>query len=168
MESKFTDVTDNMLAPHGLRIANLVIDYLAITGVSFVFGLVVGIMGMRLDGSIEPSFLDEMNKLQEYLLGIVIAMGYYAGFELLTGGRTLGKLITGTIAVTENGELPSYRTLLIRNLCRCIPFDALSFLGSPCRGWHDSISKTCVVRKKVLDEHKMAFLNAIENTNETN
>jgi uncharacterized RDD family membrane protein YckC len=33
-----------------------------------------------------------------------------------------------------------------------IPFNALSFLGIIPRGWHDSISKTYVVRTNLLEE----------------
>lgn len=66
-------------------------------------------------------------------------------FELLFG-QTLGKMITGTKVVTYDIKKPSIKTLFIRNLCRLIPFDPLSFLISE-NGWHDSISKTTVIHK---------------------
>jgi uncharacterized RDD family membrane protein YckC len=70
--------------------------------------------------------------------------------------RTVGKFITQTIVVDEHGEKPHHETILIRSLCRLIPFNPFSvlFLG---RGWHDSISKTYVVNKKALDEKKRLF-----------
>ncbi|WP_462319563.1 hypothetical protein [Marinilabilia sp.] len=49
--------------------------------------------------------------------------------------------------VTETGESPGFRTILIRSLCRFIPFDALSFLGGEESGWHDRISGTRVISR---------------------
>jgi hypothetical protein len=43
---------------------------------------------------------------------------------------------------------PPFGTMVLRSLCRLIPFEPFSFLGSDARGWHDSITKTRVVRKK--------------------
>ncbi len=66
-------------------------------------------------------------------------------FELVFG-QTIGKFLTGTKVIDYNGKKPNFKTLLIRNLCRLIPFDAFSFLVAN-RGWHDSISKTEVIHK---------------------
>src|SRR5690606_773076 len=70
---------------------------------------------------------------------------YHLVFEYAFG-RTPGKFITGTKVIDSAGKKPDFKTLFIRNLCRLIPFDALSFLVSE-RGWHDSISMTYVVNK---------------------
>jgi uncharacterized RDD family membrane protein YckC len=64
-------------------------------------------------------------------------------FELLFG-KTIGKFLTGTKVVDNDEKKPTFKTLLIRNLCRLIPFDAFSYLIFE-TGWHDSISKTTVV-----------------------
>lgn len=55
----------------------------------------------------------------------------------------------------KNGEKPSFSVIFKRTLCRLIPFDGFSFLGS--RGWHDSISDTYVVEKKSLEESVKMF-----------
>ena len=68
--------------------------------------------------------------------------------------RTIGKLITRTKVVMENGEKPSSEAIIIRSLCRMIPFDAFSFLGDPSRGWHDTISKTYVVDVQKFEDQK--------------
>lgn len=44
-----------------------------------------------------------------------------------------------------------------RNFSRLIPFDAFSFIGDSSYGWHDSISKTYVVDKKLLEQKKILF-----------
>lgn len=59
-------------------------------------------------------------------------------------GKTLGKFLTKTKVLNEEGEKPSFQQLLIRNLFRLIPLDPFSFLFSK-RGWHDTISKTYVI-----------------------
>lgn len=75
----------------------------------------------------------------------VLYVLYYLFFEYAFG-KTPGKFITGTKVIDYNGNKPNFKTLLILNLCRLIPFNAFSFLISE-RGWHDSISKTYVVNK---------------------
>ncbi|OXG09556.1 RDD family protein [Flavobacterium araucananum] len=72
-------------------------------------------------------------------------------------GRSFGKLMTGTIVVDKNGIKPGFDVIFIRTLCRLIPFDPLSFLGKSGRLWHDSLSNTYVVNKKVLDENVKMF-----------
>ncbi len=70
---------------------------------------------------------------------------YHLTFEYFFG-KTPGKFLTGTKVIDSNGNKPNFKTLLIRNLCRLIPFDPLSFLIAD-RGWHDSISETYVIYK---------------------
>jgi uncharacterized RDD family membrane protein YckC len=80
------------------------------------------------------------------LLGIyyfVLYFGYYFLFEYFFG-RTPGKFITNTRVTDREGQKPTTKELLIRNICRLIPFDNLSFLFGTV-GWHDSISDTKVV-----------------------
>ena len=59
---------------------------------------------------------------------------------------TPGKCITATVIVNEEGDSPSFGQVIGRTFARMIPFDALSFLGSGARGWHDSMSGTYVVK----------------------
>lgn len=70
---------------------------------------------------------------------------YYAVVESVTGGRSVGKYVTKTKAINQYGQRLDIGTVLKRTLCRIIPFDPLSFLGSVPRGWHDSLSDTYVV-----------------------
>lgn len=78
------------------------------------------------------------------LMTVVVFTIYYTVFEH-SFGKTPGKFITRTHVVTEDGERPTLSNILGRSLCRIIPFDGLSFLFS-FTGWHDTISKTCVVK----------------------
>ena len=78
------------------------------------------------------------------ILFAVILILYYVLFELITG-RTIGKYITGTKVITANGSKPTIFNILIRTLCRFIPFEALTFLGPRTIGLHDIFSNTLVV-----------------------
>ena len=69
---------------------------------------------------------------------------YYTFMEFAIG-KTIGKMVTGTKVVTLNGEKPGFGTAFARTLCRFIPFEGFSFLGSPCKGWHDTIAKSRVI-----------------------
>ena len=78
------------------------------------------------------------------ILFAVILILYYVLFELITGS-TIGKYITGTKVITANGGKPTIFNILIRTLCRFIPFEALTFLGPRTIGLHDIFSNTLVV-----------------------
>ena len=76
--------------------------------------------------------------------------------------KTPAKFITKTKVITEYGEKPNFKTVLIRTLSRFVPFEPFSFLGSgrP-RGWHDNWSKTIVVddikEGPVIQKEKMLY-----------
>lgn len=74
----------------------------------------------------------------------VIFMGFY---EYLTKGVTLGKLITGTKAVNQDGTNITIGTAFLRSLCRIVPFEPFSALTTPCYPWHDKWTKTFVIDK---------------------
>jgi uncharacterized RDD family membrane protein YckC len=77
-------------------------------------------------------------------LGLLIG-----GFEAATGGKTLGKYITATRAVTDEGVPIGPQKALFRFLVRQIPFEAFSALGTPCYPWHDRWTKTLVIDEKL-------------------
>ncbi|MBL8814450.1 MAG: RDD family protein [Planctomyces sp.] len=127
-------------AGQGARFANLIIDYFAQMGVGLVLGIVIVVVG----GDEGARFLESTSDI---LIGLPIALSYYFVCEATTS-RTLGKLITGTKVVNKDGGPASIGQIAGRTLCRIIPFEAFSFLGTPTRGWHDSIPGTFVVKSK--------------------
>jgi len=78
-------------------------------------------------------------------------MGYYFFLESAFG-KSVGKMITGTKVVNAWGEQPDLGSIALRSVCRLIPFEAFSFFGPKTIGWHDSLSKTYVVRKDFQGE----------------
>ncbi len=99
--------------------------------------------------------IGELNKIEEYLLGAVVALVYYSLFEMFLS-RTIAKYITKTVVVMRDGSKPDSGTIMKRTLCRLIPFNALSFLGDG-RGWHDTLSDTYVVQKELFEEKQRLF-----------
>lgn len=148
-------VSSEIFASHGKRFANLLVDTVMQL---IVFFIVLVFMAANAQAKGDKMFIAnlEKNTILQYTITMAIALFYYNVFEIV-GGRTVGKLITQTIVVDENGEKPNSETILVRSLCRLIPFNVLSFLGIYGRGWHDTISKTYVVNKKLLDEKKKNF-----------
>ena len=146
---------EEILAPSGKRFLNYLVDYAFTYAFSYGFGLslptVIGLLdSIGLTGF--GVWVYNAGNVTWYCVSVVLSIGYYLLTEGLFG-RSLGKFITGTVVVDINGLKPSFGTIFKRTLCRLIPFEALSFLGSSrTGGWHDSISKTYVVDKQALEE----------------
>ncbi len=125
------------IASRGQRFLNSLIDQIGVT----LMGLPVGVVS----GLVAPGFIEEVN---EFVLGLLLMFGYYVPCEAFFG-RTLGKLITGTRAIANDGSVPTTKQILGRTLSRLVPFEAFSFLGpEPCIGWHDRWSGTVVIRTR--------------------
>ncbi|MBS1527145.1 MAG: RDD family protein [Bacteroidetes bacterium] len=78
-----------------------------------------------------------------YLIYAVVLFIYYFVAEASTG-MTVGKILTQTKVVTQDGRRPTTRIFLFRTLWRLVPFEAFSWLGYA--GWHDTHTGTTVVR----------------------
>jgi uncharacterized RDD family membrane protein YckC len=148
-------VTEDILASHRERFLNLLMDYV---GQIFLYIIAFVIAGTIAQANGNKDFMPNFvkNDIAQYTFATCVTLFYYNVFEIFTS-RTIGKFITQTIVVDENGEKPNHESILVRSLCRLIPFEMLSFLGMPARGWHDSISKTYVVNKNLLQERKKQF-----------
>lgn len=125
-----------VLASTGQRLGNMFLDTFFYFVFASVFGLVLALIGLG----------DNIEGMNDHLLGFVIFLLYYVPQEAFSG-RTLGKVITGTRAVNEDGTKLTFGRALGRTLCRFIPFEAFSFFGGKGRprGWHDRIPKTRVI-----------------------
>ncbi|MCW1913898.1 RDD family protein [Luteolibacter sp. GHJ8] len=123
----------------GPRFLNFLIDRVVVFAMAFVVGLV----GAMFFGATEETF----SGINDVLLGYALTLVYYIFMEGVLG-TTLGKLVTGTKIIGEDGQRPPFSKMLQRSLCRIIPFEPLSYLGSDARGWHDTITKTWVVKSR--------------------
>jgi uncharacterized RDD family membrane protein YckC len=94
--------------------------------------------------------MEQSNLLRDYALGMFAMLLYYVPLEGLFG-FTIGKLVTGTRVVNEQGDRPTWGQAFGRTLCRFIPFEPLSVLfaqDGKVRGWHDRVPGTWVVRRR--------------------
>ena len=82
-----------------------------------------------------------------YLMNLLIFVLYYTIMEGALKGRTIGKLITGTVAMREDGSKLTWKNAFFRSLVRVIPFEPLValFTNYP---WHDDFTNTVVVKKQ--------------------
>lgn len=131
---------DFVTATSGQRFVNLVIDAMIKMALLFAFGFVMGMAG-------QAEFFTNIGTAGEFMMNLVLTVLYYTFLEGLTG-RSIGKLVTGTKVVDANGNPPGFGRAFLRSLCRFIPFEPFSFLGSDARGWHDSITKTWVIKAR--------------------
>lgn len=131
---------------NGIRFINYLIDCFVI---GFLLILVMaGFFSMRDNSeSAIDTFTGALN-LWAYLLWFL----YYFFMEAYLGGRTIGKMVTGSIVVNKDGLLPTPANIAGRTLCRFIPFDIISFIFT--RGWHDSIPDVYVVDKRQWENAK--------------
>jgi len=127
------------IASQGQRFITMIIDIFFY----FIFALIAGVI-IALVG-----FGEGLQNMNDNLLGILLLSCYFIPQEALFG-RTLGKLITKTKVVKIDGSKVTFNDVLIRTLCRFIPFEPFSFFGNNGRprGWHDRISKTSVISLK--------------------
>lgn len=86
------------------------------------------------------------------LAGVVLLMifMYYFLMELLFLA-TPGKLFSSCRVIDQHGEDPGFFKILVRTLCRFIPFDNLSFIFNA--NWHDQLSTTWVVGDVMVEEN---------------
>ncbi|MBX7224768.1 MAG: RDD family protein [Chitinophagales bacterium] len=129
----------HQMASVGKRFINFIID---LSVFYFLFHL---LMGGKL------SFIDESDPTSKIGLRLVTAFFLVLYYFILEGifGTTIGKLITQTRLVDEEGNKPPLLNILIRSLSRIVPFESLSFFWSD-NGWHDKWSNTYVVEKSSL------------------
>jgi uncharacterized RDD family membrane protein YckC len=138
-------------ATMGQRFLNFLIDNLLMRfGLSYLTGTIVG----YLLAIFFPEYMSRIlyNRtsfdflLIVYTVAIFNYLIYYTFCEKVFRGYTLGKLVTGTRAICEDGTDLTFKDAFLRSLSRLVPFEALSALGySP---WHDRWTKTMVIKAR--------------------
>jgi uncharacterized RDD family membrane protein YckC len=142
------ETTHLVQASTGKRFFNLIIDLIVYYIIFIVIFSILFILS--------PSFLDWVNNDTgtrgyspiDQLISLIF-YGFTLGVtETITKGRSLGKLITGTKVVNQDGSTITAKTAFLRGLYRAVPFDVLSALSIPSFPWHDKWSKTYVIDVK--------------------
>jgi uncharacterized RDD family membrane protein YckC len=103
---------DLPVAGIGSRSLAAFLDYLVVMGLGLVWVVVVAFLMSRLTPVWAPALM---------LVGwFLLEWGYFAGTEVATGGRTLGKMAVKLRVVTAEGGTPGPGPLLARNLVRSL------------------------------------------------
>jgi uncharacterized RDD family membrane protein YckC len=125
------------------RFLNWIIDGLVV--------LILWISLFLLFGSIMAQYelFDRIEQDITIDLGIAILPIYLLYYLILEGifKTTVGKLITNTKLTNINGDRVNLGNVLIRTICRVIPFEPLSYLSENPVGLHDTFSNTRVLNK---------------------
>ena len=134
-------------ASTGKRFLNALADYLLII---LQFSLLTEMLTQNffLQGIINKLTMAIGYRLFILLYSIVCRIVYYVIFEFFIGA-TPAKMLTETRVITEEGQKPDLKTILVRTVSRFVPFESFSFFTGE-RGWHDKWSGTSVVNEKEI------------------
>lgn len=152
----FRNPVELSLASSGSRFVNMFIDNILLNVANSVFSFIFELM---LGTYFLENFIinNEFGFIFTYILiFLIFSVFFYTLQEYFFKGRTVAKFVTKTQVVTVNGEEPTFTDYFIRSLCRFIPFDTLSFLFK-IPGWHDTLSKTRVVKVEDFERNKTKF-----------
>jgi len=138
------EITYDMLAARNKRFVNYVIDTL----ITYVTALFVFYFSFRLYENTNIKTPEDwaviLNSFDFMLYDYIAIIMYYGLLESLVM-RSSGKYVTDTMVIMRDGSKPTSTAILIRTLCRIIPFEFVSFFGRLPVGLHDVLSKTVVV-----------------------
>lgn len=135
------------LASNGQRFFNYLIDSLFMQfAIVFVTDYLLSQFLLAVSPATVYSWFREGNLLASYTVALLNHLIYYSICEKAFKGYTLGKLITGTRAIREDGEELTFKDAFLRSLSRLVPFEALSIFGNGL--WHDTWTKTRVIKSR--------------------
>lgn len=128
------DFQTSQLASPTLRLINFIIDT-----------LVIAVVYYFLNSNYQITQESGANRFN--ILTVVILITYYTVFEWLTG-KTIGKFLTKTKVIMENGSKISFGIAFLRSILRLIPLIQWTYLGKVCYGFPDSFTNTIVIPEK--------------------
>jgi uncharacterized RDD family membrane protein YckC len=138
-------------ATTGQRFLNWLIDNIVMRfGLAWLTGYIVGYFLAKFF----PNFYLNMvyqKGLEYYLTIYLIAflnyIIYYSFCEKTFNGYTLGKLVTGTRTLREDGTELTWKDAFLRSVSRLVPLEAFSiWFGTGL--WHDTWTKTMVIKTR--------------------
>jgi len=123
-------------ASPGKRFLNYIIDVVIFYVCSFLAGAVIGI---ATGGA-------TLSQFELYFVALALFFLLYFIEEAFMKGKTIGKLLTGTRAVNEDGSPITVKTAALRTIIRFVPFEPFSTFGY--LPWHDSWARTIVIDER--------------------
>jgi uncharacterized RDD family membrane protein YckC len=147
-QENLLDEVDYTLVPasSGKRLANYLIDLFVFYIAWKVFFRYIGLkIAMSMIGEDEGKASIYLKVL---LIAVVFEVTLMSAIEFVGGGRSLGKLLTRTRAVNDDGTPITFKTAVLRRLSRMVPFEAFSALGAQAEPWHDRWTNTRVIEER--------------------
>ncbi|MEJ0106529.1 MAG: RDD family protein [Bacteroidota bacterium] len=133
-------------ASGGKRFLNYIIDRIVFYVLFYFLTLALALLNVNIVLTLNP---DTASFVFFSLLLYVFLYALFMGLtEFALKGKTIGKFLTGTRAVKEDGSYLEIKDALLRGFCRIIPFNIFSALGNTCYPWHDSLPKTYVIDER--------------------
>ena len=136
---------ESSIVSSGTRLIHTIVDsiclFILIFFLSFILGLFSFIFG---------DFLN-INDLTIPLLEfttILLAFFLYFVYMEFKFQKTVGKYITKTKVIMNDGRKPDLNEIFIRTACRLIPLDNISFIFTK-NGFHDRLSNTTVIKEEI-------------------
>lgn len=148
-------ISDVVIASQGQRFLNYLIDFIVQVLLVLFIELIIILISNAFGIAGVAEYFENTSRIEDFLIGAIACLIYFIPMETLYS-RSIGKYITGTVVVMEDGTKPSAQTILARSFWRIVPFDAFTFLDSN-GGWHDTKSETFVVRKDDFEKEKELF-----------
>jgi uncharacterized RDD family membrane protein YckC len=118
----------------GIRFADYMIDLVIFYILAVIAGLVL------------RPFIVEGGRPVLYLVSYILYLSYFTLMEGATNGRSIGKIITRSKAVKEDGAAITWSDAFLRSLSRIVPFEPFSAFGG--HPWHDRWTHTKVVKSR--------------------
>ncbi|HVF80338.1 MAG TPA: RDD family protein [Flavisolibacter sp.] len=135
-------------ASNGQRFVNYIIDWVLMR---YVISYATGNLLVRFLLAVSPQtaydLFGEEKLLASYIVALLNHLLYYSICEKAFRGYTLGKLVTGTRAIRDDGGELTFKDAFLRSLSRLVPFEALSIWFSNAF-WHDTWTKTKVIKTR--------------------
>ncbi len=135
------------------RLVNLLIDTSIMAFAQAVIGGMLNIPRIEIfNNATQKIILPTNNELFiNVIFSLSITILYYFPMEF-SKNKSIGKLLTKTCVISADGTKPTAMQILIRCLCRSIPFNIISILFRKGISWHDSIANTRVISKVDYDK----------------
>ena len=151
-EKNFTRFKDVPYVDGWARFGHFIIDRIFFYIFTGIFGVALGLL-LVVIGATDFLRAEYFNLTVNLFTYLILYPLYYFIFEA-SMQSTPGKLILGRVVVNEYGEKPTLSQILARSFSRIVPFEAFSCFST--LGWHDTWSDTYVLRKKDLEELRLA------------
>ena len=156
MKNTTFTISADLLATRGQRFLNFCFDLVFLYIIILSVGTSIILIAEVANEFAVSAWVENLSNGEIAFYSALIMLLYYSLTEIYFS-RTIAQLITKTVVVNKDGTKPDIKMLVIRSLCRFIPFEPFSFLGTNPRGWHDTFSDTYVVKKKKLAKNVRVF-----------